>query len=216
MENFERLGIFGGTFDPIHNGHISSVLDSAQRVMLEQVLMIPAYIPVHKNAAVANSHHRLAMVQLVCQHHAIFQADDRELKRSKPSYTIDTLNEISALYPNKQLFLFVGLDSLLSFTQWYQWQEILTLCHLIVSARPLLAPIAPQKAIDKRLTSRIVDDVNSLANKKAGKILINQLPDYPISSTQIRKQLNQNKPIDNDVPSYIKAYIDQHQLYQHK
>ena len=214
--NTSALGIFGGTFDPIHNGHIASVIATAQHINIQQVLLLPAHIPPHKSSVIASSEHRLAMANMVCQHHPLFTCDDRELKRTQPSYTIDTLKEIKSHYPNRPLYFFMGMDSLLSFTTWHCWQDILSYCHLVVTSRPNYSTAKLNQATAQLLATHQSNNLDEIQRASAGKIYLYQQPDFAISSTEIRHQLLQKDNRLTDLPPYILRYINQHHLYQTK
>lgn len=212
--NTHEIGVFGGTFDPIHNGHIQSVTEGARHLNLTKVLLLPAHIPPHKSNVIASSKHRLAMAEMVCQHHPLFTCDDRELQRQAPSYTIDTLIEISECYPKHTLYLFIGMDSFINFTTWYRWQDILKQCHLIVSARPNYVITDINQETQQLLSQSQVNTPSMLKKHKAGKIYLFEQSDFLVSSTEIRHQLQQtNERLDN-IPDYIAQYIKAHKLYQ--
>jgi nicotinate-nucleotide adenylyltransferase len=132
----KSIAILGGTFDPIHYGHILPAQHVRTWLGVDHITLLPAHIPPHKQTTTVNSIHRTAMVRLICQHEAGFICDARELNRSSHSYTVESLKEIKAESPNTQLFFIIGMDSLHTFMQWHQWEEILTLCHLVVNTRP--------------------------------------------------------------------------------
>jgi len=130
------IGILGGTFDPIHIGHTTPAECVARWLNLDKILLIPAHIPPHKKTPKINAEQRAKMVDLVCEDNSLFQCDLRELHHLTPSYTVETLKELKQDYPNKTLFFIMGMDSLLTFTQWHCYKEILTLCHLVINTRP--------------------------------------------------------------------------------
>ncbi len=134
------IGIFGGTFDPIHIGHVKSIDAVATWLHLDKVLIIPAHIPPHKTDSnitpKATSAQRATMVELAIADKPLFYCDRRELNRNGPSFTIDTLKELKATYPNQPLYFVIGMDSLQTFTTWHKYKEILSLCHLVVNTRP--------------------------------------------------------------------------------
>ena len=136
MNTPKTIALLGGTFDPIHNGHLIPAKHVAQWLGLEQIRLMPAHIPPHKSLVTASAAQRVDMVKLASESEPLFMCDERELNRSEHSYTVDTLNEIKNEQPNSVLFFIIGMDSLLTFTQWKNWQEILTLCHLVVNCRP--------------------------------------------------------------------------------
>ncbi len=132
----DTIGILGGTFDPIHYGHLKPAKQTADWLGLEQLILLPAHIPAHKQNTFATTQQRVDMVKLVCDADALFTLDARETLKNSTSYTIDTLIEINEEHPNSIIYFLMGLDSLLSFHQWHRWQDILSLCHLVVNARP--------------------------------------------------------------------------------
>ena len=139
-KQLSNIGIFGGTFDPIHLGHTQSAQIVAQYLNLSKVLFIPAHIPPHKNCVnnspKVSAEQRSTMVELACKENKIFTCDKRELRRQQYSYTVDTLLELKKELPEQRLYFIIGMDSLLSFTQWHRYQDILKLCHLVVNTRP--------------------------------------------------------------------------------
>ena len=209
-----QIAIYGGTFDPIHNGHINSATQMANWLGINQVRLMPAHIPPHKTAATASSDDRAAMVQLVCTEQPLFQYDDRELNRERPSYTVETLAEFKQQYPDSQLLFFIGMDSLLSFTKWYQWQKILEQAHLIVSTRPGFDIANINQETQLLLKKHQVFSVAELQQQSSGNILIFSDNHWDISSTQIRERITQHHDLSELLPQSVIHYIQQHQLYQ--
>ncbi len=209
----QRKAILGGTFDPIHFGHIKPAEAIAQWLQIEHIHLLPAHIPPHKNRTYATATQRLAMVNLVCQHLPLFSCDDRELTRGSPSYTIDTLREIKAQNPQQQLFFIIGMDSLVNFSSWHQWQQILDFCHLVVNSRPqyqLDDLNSDIKALVEQHQASHLRDVEGCA---AGRIFIHHNQQHPISSTAIRTAISQQQYLAEQLPEFIADYIHQQQLY---
>ncbi len=209
----QNIGLLGGTFDPIHYGHIKPVIAAAQWLGLDEVKLMPAHIPPHKNNTFANAQQRLAMVELVCQQYSMLTYDARELKRNQPSFTVTTLKEIKKDQPNSRLFFFIGMDSLINFTTWHNYQEILHYCHLVVSTRPNYQ-LAQLDTIGKNfLAQHRVNSPEQAKAHAAGHILL--APDYfyPISSTQIRAQLQQQNYPSEHLPEVVLNYIIEQKLY---
>ncbi|MDN3652566.1 nicotinate-nucleotide adenylyltransferase [Thalassotalea ponticola] len=206
-----RIGIFGGTFDPIHFGHITPCKDLAQALELEQIRLMPANIPPHKANAHATSGHRLAMVKLVCQNEPLFVCDSRELNRQQASYTINSIVELATEYDNAQLFFFIGTDSLLNLHTWYQIDRLLQHCHFVVSTRPGYALTAMS---DSPLVQRLTTDVEQVLARPAGGILLVDTCQIDISSTQIRQSIAQQQDVSAYLPDYICKYIRENNLYQ--
>ena len=208
----DAIALFGGTFDPIHYGHINPIVNVAKALELDQIVLLPAHIPPHKAKAKVSSLHRKAMLSLVCQDYSTFTIDDRELHKDSPSYTVETLLEYRQLHPTAKLYFCIGMDSLLSFTTWYKWQEILKLSNLIVTVRPGydLADITPDTT---KLLSQHQVSIDDVTKAQAGKIAIIASREYDISSTEIRQLLIANKPINQLTTDKVCQYICEHQLY---
>ena len=212
--NYEQpLGIFGGTFDPIHIGHIEPVIEAAQQVNIEKIALLPCHIPTHKVISKTASHHRLEMVKLICQQYPIFYPDDREIKRGKPTYSIDTLREFRQQYPSRPLCFFIGMDSLLAINRWYQWQALFGLCHFIVCQRPEHdTDFSPE--IKRLLQQRQVSEPTDLHLTPYGKIYLAATKEIAVSSTSLRQRLHANLPVDKLIPKIVINYIQQYKLYQ--
>ncbi|GAA6203278.1 nicotinate-nucleotide adenylyltransferase [Thalassotalea sp. SU-HH00458] len=214
QQSFSRIGILGGTFDPIHLGHIIPAIENANWLSLDKLYLLPAHIPPHKTQTSANATHRKAMVELVCQQYPIFQLDDRELYKDTPSYTLESLKDIHQQYPNSQVFFIIGMDSLLTFTHWHRWSEILQYCHLLVNTRPDYDVNALKQACHQSLSPYFTDDLTLLSNTQSGKILFHQNTNIDISSTQVRQAIKANNLDENTLCPSVLNYIKQHQLYR--
>jgi len=211
---FKRIAILGGTFDPIHLGHLKPAQQVAKWLDVEQLTLLPAHIPPHKNGTYANAKQRQAMVDLVCQYNPLFKIDARELARSTPSYTVETLRELKRDNPQCQLFFIIGMDSLLNFTLWHQWQEILTLCHLVVNSRPHYDISTINNETKELLKQRQTNNLSDIEQAQSGRIFIQENLLCDISSTEIRAQLKNLSTDNNYLPEYIFNYINQQQLYR--
>ena len=135
-DKYTLTGIFGGTFDPIHNGHLLPLRQAAEQVGIQKVGLMPCHIPPHKGTPSVSSHQRLKMVELACETDPLFYADDFELLRETPSYSVETLKQKKQQKPEQTLCFFMGMDSLRSLNSWYHWQDLLSYCHIIVCKRP--------------------------------------------------------------------------------
>lgn len=214
QQTAQTIGLFGGTFDPIHLGHIVPVIDLAAQINLDKVFLIPANIPPHKSAASASSQHRKAMVELVCTKYSLFTLDDRELKRNKASYTIDSLKEIKQQFPNAIIYFFIGTDSFLDLPRWHQIDEIMKLCHFVVTTRPGYTI----KLDDKPwFNGKVTTNQQEIISSNHGKILLAETAQIDISSTKIRALLNKEaklaEPLTDVLCSEVLAYIKDNNLY---
>lgn len=210
-----KIGILGGTFDPIHLGHIKPAKQVFSRFNLDELLIIPAHKPPHKESTNATAKHRVNMVKLVCDQEPNFVLDEREIKRTTLSYSIDTIKEIETEYPNCELYFIMGMDSLLNFTNWFEWENILSRCNLIVNTRPGYDLSTLNSEIQQRLNTHKINnsDVKDTL-LTAGKIYLNQSDNFNISSTDIRQKLSANNFCGDWVPDSVLKYIALHQLYK--
>lgn len=207
------IGIFGGTFDPPHLGHIEPVKEVASSLGLEQVSIIPCHIPPHKLQPGISNIHRIAMVELMIAHNPLFTIDDRELRKSSTSYSVETLEEIKHQQQDAKLCFFIGMDSLVNFETWYKWDKILNLCHLVVLARPGYNNQQLAK-LNNQITARITNNADDLIHFDNGQILTTTNQAVDISSSYIRQQIKAKKSFRHLVPNYVADYILQHKLYQ--
>tara|TARA_R110000744_G_scaffold261971_3_gene376548 strand:+ start:536 stop:1195 length:660 start_codon:yes stop_codon:yes gene_type:complete len=208
------IALLGGTFDPIHLGHILPAKETAQWLGAKQLHLIPAHIPPHKTGTHANAQQRSDMVSLVCAESDVLTLDSRELNRHSPSYTVETLYQIKAEQPRANLFFIMGMDSLLSFTQWRRWQEILALCNLVVNVRPGYPHQALEAALEPALSSRLTYSLDKLQRQQCGQIILHESTPIDISSTQIRAKIATGENYSQWLPKSVYDYIEQHQLYR--
>jgi nicotinate-nucleotide adenylyltransferase len=211
---FKRIGVLGGTFDPIHFGHITPALENTKWLSLDHFYFLPAHIPPHKEQTSANAEHRLSMVKLVCQQYPALQLDGRELLKDSPSYTVESVKDISEQYESAQIFFIIGMDSFLTLTSWHQWENILKHCHLVVNTRPEYDFSKLPKACHQLLSKYFIDDINVLNSIKSGNIIFHQHANINISSTDIRHELEANTYDENKLLPDVIKYIKQHQLYK--
>jgi nicotinate-nucleotide adenylyltransferase len=216
------IGILGGTFDPIHLGHTLPAKVVADYLSLSQVLLIPANIPPHKATPNVSAKQRAEMVHLACQSEDAFTCDERELKRDGNSYTVDTLKELKAVFPQQTLYFIVGLDSLLTFTRWHKYQEILSLCHLVVNTRPNYQLNNMEKTTLELLNNHQIHHIDELKKHESGGIFIlsQTLPSYHnhldlnISSSEIRQRLANNQNCQQLLAPSVNAFINKNKLYR--
>lgn len=232
--NPKNIGILGGTFDPIHLGHTEPAKVAANYLSLDKILFIPANIPYHKESPDVSAKQRAEMVTLACKEQASFYCDQRELERSGNTYTVDTLKSLRLSYPNQDLFFIIGIDSLLTFTQWHQYQEILSLCHLVVNSRPNYPLKNLNKDTEKLLEKHHISDLAALKTQHSGGIIFvpntmkslqasqqQLLPsDYEkkinldISSTDIRSRIAKKQNCQHLLASTVLDFINKNALYR--
>lgn len=206
------LGVYGGTFDPIHNGHIQPVVEAAEQLGISKVLLLPCHIPPHKEQPSTPAGLRLKMVELVCDHYPQFIADDRELNKTSPSYTVETLRTLREEYPHSTLCFFMGGDSFANLNTWFKWEAILDYCHIVVCQRDTqdtqLSPV-----IEEYLAQFECENAHELREKKQGNIYLAKTNELAISSTEIRNNLWRDASWKTCLPIYIYEFIRAHNLY---
>ncbi len=211
MPDAEPIAVFGGTFDPVHKGHIAVAEDLQQKIKFSQMRFIPCKQPVLKAAAHANSVQRLAMLELALADHPDWHIDTRELDRDTPSYMIETLQSLRADLPQSPLCLVLGMDAFNQLPKWHQWQQLLTLAHIIVIKRPQ-HPL-DQADLLKNLIKQHQTDELVLLRKLQGHILFLDLPPHDISSTRLRAAIAAGEDVGDQLPAPVWAYIKANKLY---
>ena len=194
-----RVGILGGTFDPIHNAHLFVAEDVAARLSIDRILLMPNGEPPHKNAyEVTAAEHRLKMVELAVVGSERLIADDFEVRAPWPSYTVNTLREMSSRYPEAEIVFITGIDAVADIASWRDPEGVLRLCRMVAVSRPGYAVSDLERAVPPHLLD---------------KIEILHTPEIAISSTQIRQRVAMGLPIRYLTPEAVVAYIREHRLY---
>jgi nicotinate-nucleotide adenylyltransferase len=217
-----NIGVLGGTFNPIHLGHTLPAKAVAAHLLLDEVLLIPANIPPHKVSPNISAKHRATMVKLACDAEPLFSCDERELTRDGFSFTVETLKGLSQCYPGARLHFIMGLDSLLTFTTWHQYQDILSLCHLVVNTRPNYQLSNINQATKSLLNVHQVNSVNALQKINSGGILLlpSSLPNYDehldinISSSEVRQRLINKQACQHLLSPKVLTFINKNKLYR--
>ncbi len=207
------IGLLGGTFDPIHCGHLRLAIEMKEQLGLSRVLLIPAHLPPHRDTPQVDARTRLALAQAAIGDIPGLEVDGRELQRAEASYTIETLRSLHVEHPGQSYCLLLGMDAFRNFDSWYQWQDILRFCHLGVAARP--GSNCPQRGpVAKLLGHSRVTEPKGLNTVPAGKIIIREIPALEISATEIRKSIASKRTISCLVPPKVKQIICEKRLYQ--
>ena len=199
-----RIGLFGGTFDPIHNGHLHIARSFADELDLESVILLPAGDPYHKTTPRTAAHHRLAMAEIAAQADSRLAVSDCDIVRQGATYTHDTVQIFRQHFPAAELWLLIGMDSLLQLHTWHRWQNLVRQCRIAAAPRPgsslAQAPAPLQSWLAEALPQ--------------GRLHILRAEPLPISSSQIRQQLATGHT-SPDISPEVLSYIQQHQLYCH-
>jgi nicotinate-nucleotide adenylyltransferase len=212
------IGVMGGTFDPIHFGHLRLAEDMADALDLDRVLFIPAGQPPHRGTPHTQASHRLEMVRRAIAGNPRFVADAREVERPQPSYTVDTLTALRAeLGFDQPLWLLLGADAFLGLPGWHEWRQLFDLANIAVAARPgaqLMQPDAIIEPLKCEVTRRQVAG-QSEASRPAGSVLLRATPPLDISASAIRDLFARRGSARYLLPDAVLDYIHEHQLYAH-
>ena len=212
----QAIGIFGGTFDPIHFGHLRMAQELQQDLGLAEVRFIPAANPPLRETPRTAAPLRAEMVRLAIAGNPAFHLDMRELARTGPSYTFDTLSELRAeLGPDAPLALLLGGDAFLGLTGWHRWQELPQLAHLVVAHRPGAVPDPAHlpPALQALWQQSASTDSAELHTCAAGKIFLQRITALDISASAIRQALHQGRCPRYLLPEPVLEYLRTHQLY---
>lgn len=203
------IGIFGGTFDPVHYGHLRSAVEVAEVLKLSQVRLIPCSNPAHRKPPVAGGNRRLEMLSMAVQGQPNLVVDDREINRPGISYMVDTLASLKREYPHETLLLMLGSDSFKYLDSWHCWQQLFDFAHVIVVTRPGFA-IGRLNAF---LAERLIQEKAGLFKQPAGKLFFQPVTQLSISATAIRQMLAEEKSARFLLPDLVLDYIKQNALY---
>ena len=206
------IGIFGGTFDPIHFGHLRTAFELWQALGLAEVRFMPTGSPPHREQTHASAEHRVAMVRAAVAGQAAFAVDDREVRRTGVSYSVDTLTELRAENPDRSLCLLLGMDAFLGLPNWHRWRELLDLAHIVVAHRPgWTAPTTG--TLGELLRDLRAPSAAVLAEKAAGFIHVQPVTQLEISSTDLRDSLRAGRDPKFLVPDRVREIIIETECY---
>ena len=197
-----NVGLFGGTFDPIHLGHVDMICQLCEHMVLDKIIFIPAYIPPHKHKLNMTPYcHRLAMTRLAIENYSSFEVSSFESESVMPSYTFHTIEHYKEIYPHDNLFYVMGVDSFNTIEEWYRWQELLCLANFVIVDRP-------NKTLD------IATSTSQVLANSPYDIFYLPLHTLPISSTMIREKIAAHQSVDVFLQPNVLQYINEHYLYQ--
>jgi nicotinate-nucleotide adenylyltransferase len=214
----ERIGLFGGTFDPVHNGHLRAAAEVRAAFALDRVLFIPSYIPPHKESrGIASAADRLRMVELACLGHEGFVPSAIEVEARERSYSVLTLAKVRTLHPGARLFFILGVDAFLEIGTWREYERVLDECRFIVTARPGFDLDAGAGVLGGRLRDRTCrvaagGPVDEAAVERCGVFLL-PIAALDISATGVRDRVRHGRDLEGLVPPAVAAYIREHRLY---
>ena len=205
------IGLLGGTFDPVHNGHLRVAIEAFEALDLDHVRVLPLNQPGHRDGPQATVAQRLAMLAACVRPPLVL--DRREIDRGGVSYTVDTLSELRHEWPGRALCLLLGRDAFSSLPRWHRASELLQLAHIVVAARPL-SGVATDPALDELIANAHADRVDQLHDQPAGRVFILELPLLPIASSELRARRRGGRDVRHLVPDRVDHYITEHQLYR--
>lgn len=206
------IGLFGGTFDPVHFGHLRPALELQQSIGLDEVRLLPSHVPPHRSQPHATPQQRLAMLNAAIAGVPAFTVDTREFEREGPSYTLDTLQSLRAELAGTSLCLVIGMDAFREFSSWHRWREILEYSHLVVMTRPGMS-LPEQGELADFISLHRVADAATLRSRASGLLLFHPVTQLEISGTQIRKLLASGKRADFLLPKSVLELIYREALY---
>lgn len=192
----KKIGLFGGTFDPIHNGHIKIAGIVQRKLGLSKVIFIPAGVLPHREQSLVTPENRLTMVKLALRGKKRFTISDYETKKKSPSYSVETARYLKRkLGSETELFFIIGADAFNEIRTWRHWQELLRLCRFVVINRPGYKLVIP-------------------TNEEAANVIVLRIPGIPLSATAIRQHIKKNKSAEKLIPKSVHVYIKKHKLYK--
>ena len=214
----KAVGLLGGTFDPIHFGHLRLAEEMGEVLGLQEVRILPAGHPPHRGQPRAASHHRLEMARRAVAGNPRFVLDEREIHKASPSYSVETLTVLRGeLPPDVPMILFMGADAFMGLTTWHRWQELLDLAHLAVAHRPGFSSAVWEDALPeplrKLLATRRCEQPAELTEKPTGLIHLHAITQLDISASQIRERALRGKSLRYLLPDSVIDYINENHLY---
>lgn len=207
------IGILGGTFDPVHFGHLRPALDMQQALGLDEVRLLPCRVPPHRDRPAATPEQRLTMLRLAVHGERMLGIDERELRREGPSYMVDTMRSLREEFGSRPIVLILGMDAFLGLDRWHRWRELADLCHFAVAMRPgWQEPEGGELAALVR--ERRVDEPSLLRTAPVGRIVFRPVTQLEISASRIRALLAAGKSPRYLLPAAVLEYIRAVGLYQ--
>ena len=208
----EPLVILGGTFDPVHYGHLRCAEEARQKLGVKTVSLLPAGQPVHRATPRASAAQRLDMLQLAIGEFPHLDIDDREVSRGGPSYMVDTLKDFRQQWPQRPLLLLLGQDAVNRLDSWHQWPELFELAHIVILTRPS-SPAVYSQELAEQIQKRQAASSEPLLASTAGRVLSLQVAAIDISATMIKSIIRLGRTPRGMLPASVLAYIDENSLY---
>lgn len=208
------IGILGGAFDPIHNGHLRLALEAKEELSLDHVRLIPVNFPPHRSKPVTSAVHRRTMIELAIIDEEDLCVDTRELNSDEISYSINTLKSLRHEFTDDALCLILGRDAFNKIDSWKDWEELLDYAHIIVANRPGEPDKAESQILEQWVKQHQSSQTDSLEENQSGTIYFIEIPMLDISSSMIRQKYAEHETIDQLLPASTLTYIKDNHLYQ--
>ena len=208
----EPLALFGGTFDPVHYGHLRCADEAREKLGLENLYLLPAGTPPHRKPPQATTRQRLEMLHLALPEFPRLVIDDRETRRSGPSYMVDTLQELRTEFPHRPLLLLIGQDASNHLHSWFHWEQLFELAHIVILTRPG-AKAEYRSDLARQIQRRLSTDVQSLCRSEAGGVLYLEVIAIDVSATSIKSIIRLGRSPQSMLPGVVLEYINENQLY---
>lgn len=205
-----NIGLFGGSFDPVHSAHVAVVRTAKSALQLDKLFIIPCQQQALKPHSALPGADRLAMLHFAFDKEEKVFISTLELSHSGPSYTIDTLRYFKKEYPDDRLFLIVGADSAIQIPAWREWEHFFDYAHLLIVSRPNY----PLKDLPEGLRARMIHNLSNFQSSNRGRVACISMPDMPIASSDIRERVRQGRPLEHLVSEEVNQYIQDKQLYR--
>jgi len=223
--NRRQIGIFGGSFDPIHLGHMGLAQETYNKFGLDQIVFVPVFQSPHKPLVPSASNvQRVEMLRLALKDNTNFSISDADLRREQLSYTIDTLNSCNLKFPDSELFLIIGYDNLLDLDSWKDSRKIMARCNILVASRPIKKSFSPEDKVfglfngdsPYRLSKKENGMQKFIHHETGNRLIVFSISPRDISSSAVREKLAHGKPTKNLLPPQVEAYIIRRHIYQTK
>jgi nicotinate-nucleotide adenylyltransferase len=208
------IGVLGGTFDPVHNGHLRLAIEAREELALDHVRLIAAGIPNHRRPPEASTALRIEMLQAAVGRDGS-RVDTREVERDGVSYTIETLESLREDFGDRPVCLIMGLDAFNGLPGWHRWREIASYAHVVVATRPQVV-LSEDPPLAEFVTRAEVDDPARLSSTSAGLVYFLRIPLLPISSTDIRERLRRGRSVEHLLPDPVLRIIERDRPYAKK
>jgi nicotinate-nucleotide adenylyltransferase len=210
--SIEPVALLGGTFDPVHYGHLRCAEEARLKLGLKTLFLLPAGIPPHRDKPRTTTRQRLDMLELAQREFPSLKIDERETRRSGPSYMVDTLRELREEFSQNPLLLLIGQDAANLLHTWSRWQQLFSLAHIVILTRPF-ARMEYRRQVADQIQRRLLADPQKLLSSKAGGVLQLEVASIDVSATQIKSAVRRGGALESFMPKTVIDYIHENRLY---